>query len=253
MDCFSTHKTVTVNQFLNPASKSNAAETAASKQRKRSDEPCADAPDGGQLMASLLQSVTDVRESDYVTLAIHDFHRIGLHPRETRLPIIRQAALRASRSLAMRQLCSPSIKVEKELTEVAVSTYRLMDPRQRSDHRSSAHVGRIRPGDLENIAAAEFNPVSTTAPLTVDPETQKLDCPTPVDSAPSPLESATEFVAPSGWEKIRAEIQTPRAVLVFTFLLLATAAGLWFWGRHYLLEQQRQSEQLIQQRISNAS
>ena len=252
MDCHSTRKTVTLNQSLAPPSNSNPAETAGPKQRARTEKPRAVGSDRGQLIASLLNPAMDVRDSDSVTLAIHDFDRIGLRPRESRLPIIRQAASRASRSLAMRQLCDPSIKVEKELTEVAVATYRLMDPRQRPDHRSSAHVGRIRPSDLETIAAAKFAPLNTAGPLTVDPETQKLDGVAPAQPETSETQAAVEQPTQKRWQKIRSGIQTPQAVLVFTVLLLATAAGLWFWGRHYLLQQQRQSEQLIQHRISDA-
>ena len=77
-----------------------------------------------------------------------DFQRIGLQPSETRLPIIRRAALRTARSLAARQLTSPSRATEEQLHRVILSTYRVLDPRQRQRPRERAHVGRVVPAAL---------------------------------------------------------------------------------------------------------
>lgn len=91
------------------------------------------------------------------SLSAADFQRIGLHPRETRLTVIRRAASRTARALASLQLSSPSLATEQKLYQVALSTYRLLDPRQRSDRQSRAHVGRIRPGVLQSAGRAWFS------------------------------------------------------------------------------------------------
>ncbi len=93
---------------------------------------------------------------DVVTLGPDDFQRIGLQPSETRLDVIRRAASRATRALARRQLSAPNPLTEQQLSLIAVSTYRLLDPRQRDDRRARAHVGRIRPGALYRAGRAEF-------------------------------------------------------------------------------------------------
>lgn len=96
------------------------------------------------------------RADEVVTLGPDDFQRIGIQPKETRLEVIRRAASRAARSLARKQLNTPNPITEEQLSRIAVSTYRLLDPRQREDCRSRAHVGRIRPGALYRAGRTEF-------------------------------------------------------------------------------------------------
>ncbi|MEL6108574.1 MAG: hypothetical protein AAFU85_21420, partial [Planctomycetota bacterium] len=91
-----------------------------------------------------------------VALGPDDFQRIGLQPLETRLTVIRRAATRTSKSLASRQLSEPSLVTEHQLSRVALSTYRVLDPRQRVDAKQRAHVGRIRPGTLLMAEQAAF-------------------------------------------------------------------------------------------------
>ena len=104
-----------------------------------------------------------------VALGPDDFHRIGIQLKETRLDVIRRAAFRAAKSLARRQLKTPNTLTEQQLSRIAVSTYRLLDPRQREDRQSRAHVGRIRPGVLFQAGRTEFadggNLDQTQAPL----------------------------------------------------------------------------------------
>lgn len=70
--------------------------------------------------------------------------------------MIRRAAARATQTLATRQLKSPSPQTELQLWRVATSTYRLMDPRKRSDSQQSAFIGRIMPNTLTNAGYTRF-------------------------------------------------------------------------------------------------
>lgn len=103
------------------------------------------------------ESLSETTESAFVALLLaEDFQRIGIQPRETRSAVIRRAASRTSKSLARRQLSAPSRATEEQLSQVATSTYRLLDPRQRIGDHDRAHVGRIRPGTLLNIERYGF-------------------------------------------------------------------------------------------------
>lgn len=97
-----------------------------------------------------------VLQPEMATLGPVDFQRIGVQPKETRVDVIRRAASRAAKSLARRQLRAPSPMTEQKLSRIAVSTYRVLDPRQRDDRQSQAHVGRIRPGALMHSGRVSF-------------------------------------------------------------------------------------------------
>ncbi|TWU41989.1 hypothetical protein [Novipirellula artificiosorum] len=77
------------------------------------------------------------------TLDVEDFRRLGVRPQECRSLVIRQAAARRSRSLARLQLTSPTPNTELQLSRIATSAYRLLDPRKRVDFLQRVRVGRV--------------------------------------------------------------------------------------------------------------
>jgi hypothetical protein len=77
-----------------------------------------------------------------------DFRRLGVRPDECRTWVIRIAATRKARALAQQQLTAPTEQAEMQLSLVATSAYRLLDPRQRQDPLHRAYVGRVLPGAL---------------------------------------------------------------------------------------------------------
>lgn len=90
-------------------------------------------------------------------LTVADFERLGVHPCETRHVVIRRAALRSTQRIAKRLLNQPGSPAgTKKLTKIALSTYRLLDPRQRPDASQRAHIGRIRPNQLQMASRTEF-------------------------------------------------------------------------------------------------
>ena len=89
-------------------------------------------------------------------LDIEDFRRLGVRPHECRLTVIRQAAMRSARALAEKQLDAPSPQVEIQLSRVATSAYRLLDPRQRNNTTQRVHVGRILPNALTWAGQTNF-------------------------------------------------------------------------------------------------
>jgi hypothetical protein len=204
-----------------------------------------------------------------VTLGPGDFQRIGIQPQETRLDVIRRAASRATKSLARRQLDAPNPLTEQQLSRIAVSTYRLLDPRQRGDRQSRAHVGRIRPGVLVRAGRAEFadgrSLDPSMAPARTEGEsstgedlpTHRLPAVVPTDGddrsassrRPYGLISATEnlsqvrnaeldewfrMVHPSRGvlTRLRAQTRRPGLILAMILALLLTAAALWTWGQN---------------------
>ncbi len=90
-------------------------------------------------------------------LDLDDFRRLGVRPHECRLTVIRQAAARNTKSLAERQLRAPTEPVALQLSRVATSAYRLLDPRQRHDSHQRAHVGRILPNALAWAGQTSFH------------------------------------------------------------------------------------------------
>ena len=186
----------------------------------------------------------------HVSLGPVDFQRLGVPQTETRLAVIRHAAVRAAKSLASKQLSDPSTLTEQQLYQVAVSTYRLLDPRQRADKHSRAHVGRIRPGALYHAGRAEFadhrsllidrskvskaraanSPPSDEAPPEspgdADPQ---LNFELPVQTfigAPIEKEAASKETVWKKW------VHHPAVLFTMIVLLLSAAGGLLIWGRN---------------------
>ena len=92
------------------------------------------------------------------TLVADDFRRLGLPYNETRLTVIRQAATASAKKLAVEHIKHPSSFTESQLTQIATSTYRLMDPRQREEVKDRVYVGRILPGALRWAGRTSFLP-----------------------------------------------------------------------------------------------
>lgn len=90
-------------------------------------------------------------------LGLEDFRRLGVRPHECRLTVIRLAAARSSRGLAEKQLARPSEQVGLQLSRVATSAYRLLDPRRRKDVHQRAYVGRILPNALSCAGQTSFH------------------------------------------------------------------------------------------------
>ena len=68
------------------------------------------------------------RSTTAAGLNLEDFRRLGVRPHEYRLTVIRRAAIRSARSLAEQQLTAPTQQTGLQLSRVATSTYRLLDP-----------------------------------------------------------------------------------------------------------------------------
>ena len=85
-----------------------------------------------------------------------DFRRLGVQPQECRLTVIRRAAARQAKAFADKQLTAPTDRADKELTQVATSAYRLMDPRMRVNSHQRAFVGRILPNALTWASRTQF-------------------------------------------------------------------------------------------------
>ncbi len=96
-----------------------------------------------------------------------DFERLGVQHQECRLTVIRRAASRAALTVAQtnarRAASQPQGSPEtnqgltQELSLVAASAYRLLDPRRRADATERAHVGRILPGALLAAGHTKFH------------------------------------------------------------------------------------------------
>lgn len=175
---------------------------------------------------------------DVVTLGPADFQRIGIQPTETRLAVIRHAASRAAKSLARRQLSAPNPMTEQQLSRIAVSTYRLLDPRQRMDRHSRAHVGRIRPAALYRAGRAEFadGQILIQSCEASDSSTATHH----VDEVCHGRAFATDAAA---FQDVRPKAATPaltlrrlatRPSLILTMIvtLLLTAGAVWNWGHN---------------------
>ena len=101
-------------------------------------------------------SKTPPESQPKVGLEVEDFERLGVRPDETRLTVIRRAAMQTSRALAENQLSNPSDTAALQLSRVTVSAYRLLDPRQRGDVHQRIHIGRILPGVLMWAGQTKF-------------------------------------------------------------------------------------------------
>lgn len=85
-----------------------------------------------------------------------DFRRLGIRLREARMPVIRSAAMRSSSALADQQLASPADHLQLQLSRVAISTYRILNPRLRSDFLQRISLGRVSPEALFAQSAPDF-------------------------------------------------------------------------------------------------
>ena len=131
-----------------------------------------------------MPSIPPPRPND---LSVEDFRRLGVRPNEVRLSVIREAAFRNARPLASELLTIPSnsssshpsssdlsssdpssggqsssddsctIQSWLQLSRVATSTYRLLNPRLRSNHHQRAYVGRILPLALNAAGTTRFH------------------------------------------------------------------------------------------------
>lgn len=101
-------------------------------------------------------------------LNVEEFRRLGVRPNELRLGVIRKAATRMARALAEQHLRSPSTQTAVQLSRVATSAYRLLDPRQRTDPHQRAHVGRILPNTLNVAGHTSFSSSSADAAASID-------------------------------------------------------------------------------------
>ena len=116
-------------------------------------------------------------------LNVEDFRRLGVRPNEVRLSVIRGAASRNAMPLATELLSltdgnntvisssGESIRNDSghdswlQLSRVVTSTYRLLDPRLRSNAHQRAYVGRILPLALSAAATTRFQPRGTVTEL----------------------------------------------------------------------------------------
>ncbi len=182
------------------------------------------------------------------TLTLEDFRRLGVRPDEARLTVIRQAAVRTSNPLARRQLKMPSEKTELQLSQVATSAYRLLDPRNRVDATARIHVGRILPNALRWAAQASFSSgqadVEREDPVQLDsgdlsereslidqqiallPQTgSELNVPWSRSLDSSDLLHSRPLA--SDW--LRRQLHRPTVVVALMLLLSSTSLWLWNW------------------------
>lgn len=200
-------------------------------------------------------------------LSHEDFARIGVRPRESRLKVIRLAASKTARGLAHRQLAQPNPLTERQLSQIALSTYRLLDPRRRDDRQARVHVGRIHPGVLTQAGRTEFaegdglsrpgvpcpappaelqagEPDQRDEPIFspridacshADPSQRAEIEGVELGSGPEPISAARPALrATSGRSaggQLRQRLQRPWAVVMLMLALLAVATALWFWGQ----------------------
>jgi hypothetical protein len=101
-------------------------------------------------------SILSSEEPARLSLDPEDFRRLGIRPFECRQTVIRLAAIRTSRSLAQQQLFEPTSDRSLQLSQVATSTYRLLDPRGRIDPIQRAVIGRIMPHALSVAGKTRF-------------------------------------------------------------------------------------------------
>jgi hypothetical protein len=95
-------------------------------------------------------------------LSVEDFRRLGVRPNEVRLSVIRGAASRNACPLANELLATRIDEPVGEdrwlqLSRVATSTYRLMDPRLRTNVHQRAYIGRILPLALSAATTTRFH------------------------------------------------------------------------------------------------
>jgi hypothetical protein len=210
----------------------------------RSSKPSGGQPDGGLARA---------------LLGPDDFRRIGLSPQETRLAVIRHAASEAAKSLAQSQLDRPDPRTERQLSRVALSTYRLLDPRQREDRQSRAHVGRIRAGALQLAGRTAFfndgdwvnaetrnRSAWTTSPEVWNADSDSgndkvyvgsLNGPTSFDGTgggPADSDSRPGGSVVARLAALRGWATRPALIWLMILMLLVAALLVWCWGQDSL-------------------
>ncbi len=97
---------------------------------------------------------------DYYGATEDDFSAIGVRNLEWRLPIIRSAAHRSADAIATNQIIDPSASREAQLTQIVLSTYRLIDPRFRGSYFQQVRVGRMLPMTLQTASCVDGTPPS---------------------------------------------------------------------------------------------
>lgn len=181
-------------------------------------------------------------------LSDRDFRRLGVSLNETRRTVIRRAADRSSRTLARRQLVNPSDKTATQLSQVATSAYRLLDPRQRESSKDRVYVGRIMPNALmwagrtsfadgvgdrsaaepnnDYVDDREYEEVIRVESLLETPATG-MD----LDAAWTRSLDSSDLIRPSArWVRwFRQQLHRPAVLLGLTALLLITTV--WSWIR----------------------
>lgn len=106
-----------------------------------------------------VDSLDALSENHENTLASEDdFATLGVRNMEWRLPVIRAAAERSAKVIARSQLAKPCREHEEHLTQITLSTYRLIDPRYRASPFQQVRVGRLMPLLLQRAACVEFTP-----------------------------------------------------------------------------------------------
>ncbi len=186
--------------------------------------------------------------SGTINLDLEDFRRLGVRPHECRLTVIRNAAARSAKTLAERQLAAPSEQVALQLSRVATSTYRLLDPRQRHDTFQRAHVGRILPNTLAGAANTNFHNGSSrqgesdvpNVPNRSDDvqlvELIQIDT-SPVSSGPSWTATLDDedLLNTTPWsrqlKRFRRQLHHPVTVLTLTAAVVAVTFALVKWNQ----------------------
>lgn len=78
----------------------------------------------------------------------YDFALLGLAARESRVDVIRSACMRTSKRIHSSGAASPQ-ELEEMLADLATSTYRLLDPRNRTRQRERIHLSLYSELDWE--------------------------------------------------------------------------------------------------------
>ena len=182
--------------------------------------------------------------ADEPSLSADDFRRLGVQPHESRQTVIRQAASRTTKTLARRQLVSPSTRTESQLIKVATSTYRLLDPRNRGDASQRAHVGRIMPNALNWAGQTEFSSGASGEDVSDEPHEQSLTAsgvhgisiqphapPTGLDlNVPWSGSLDESDLLRRRWFRIRwmrKQLHQPLVLIMLIALLVATSVWVW--------------------------
>ena len=92
----------------------------------------------------------------------YDFALLGLKNRESRVEVIRHAARKTSEKI--HELGGNEDERDRLLSELAVSTYRLLDPRRRARSMERVQLSVYGEGDLE-LQKASRVPILTTQGL----------------------------------------------------------------------------------------